>query len=135
MTSEHSPSDNGADDFEHRVARLLKSSEGALTSSVRSRLSAARAAALEEAARSTGARTFRVPGFWLPAAVLSASAMLAVAVWLARPADGSSAALADSRLIEDSEVLAANEEPELFSEDADFFEWAGVTDTSDNRGS
>lgn len=122
---------DGSDDFEDRIVALLKAHDAPLEPSVRVRLEAARVAALRQRSGAVTARAFRVPGFWLPAAVLAASAMLAVAVWIARPQDANTVAAADSRLIEDSELLAANEEPELFSEDDDFYEWVSV---ADNRG-
>jgi hypothetical protein len=122
---------DGSDDFEDRIVALLRANDAPLEPSVRGRLEAARVAALRQRSGAVTARTFRVPGFWLPAAVLAASAMLAVAVWIARPQDANTVAAADSRLIEDSELLAANEEPELFSEDDDFYEWVSV---ADNRG-
>jgi hypothetical protein len=74
-----------------------------------------------------------VPGAWLPAGALAAAAVLAVAVWVARPVETAPATLADESSMEDAEILASNDGPDLYSDDADFYEWAG-SDSSGGAG-
>jgi hypothetical protein len=94
-----------------------------LSPDVRNRLSRARATALN-AMNSAPSRPFRVPGFWLPAAVCGVAGMLALAVWLSRPVVGSTGA-ADMAPVEDAELLASTDEPDLYAEEAAFYDWAG----------
>ncbi len=51
--------------------------------------------------------------------------MLAVAVWVAQPPADPGPQLADAMAAEDVEILASSDGPELYAEDADFYEWAG----------
>ncbi len=111
------------DAFERRSRELLRVSAEALDARALSRLNQARHAAV--AALDAGARPFRVPGRWLPAGALAGAAALALAVWIAKPVAGPSAALADAMVAEDVEMLASNDGPELYADDADFYEWAG----------
>lgn len=110
--------------FERRARELLNSSIDSLDGRTRSRLTQARFAALGELGKRPGLSHFRVPGRWLPAGALAAAAVLAFAVFLARPTGAPTAALAEVSSPEDAEILAANDEPELYQDDADFYEWA-----------
>lgn len=122
----NTPDPNHQFDALERASReLLCASADAVDGRVRSRLTQARHAALAELAAGAGARPFRVPGRWLPAGALAAAAVLAVAVWVARPVAGPGAPLADAIASEDVEMLASTEGPELYADDADFYEWAG----------
>jgi hypothetical protein len=114
---------DGHDALERHGRELLNASADAVDGRVRSRLNQARHAALAELA--TGARPFRVPGRWLPAGALALAAVLAVAVWVARPVPGSGPQLADALVAEDAEMLASSEGPDLYADDDDFYEWAG----------
>jgi hypothetical protein len=67
-----------------------------------------------------------VPGRWLPAGALAAAAVLAVAVWVAQPPANPGMQLADTMVAEDGEILASSDGPELYADDADFYEWAGT---------
>ena len=116
---------DGYDGLERRGRELLNASADAVDGRVRSRLNQARHAALAELADGAGARPFRVPGRWLPAGALALAAVLAVAVWVARPVPGSAPQLADALVAEDAEMLASSEGPDLYADDADFYEWAG----------
>ena len=108
--------------LERASRELLLASAEALDGRTRSRLTQARHAALAEIGRES-ARPFRVPGRGLPAGALAAAAVLAVAVWVARPVP--STPLAEAVTAEDAEMLASTEGPELYADDPDFYEWAG----------
>lgn len=117
-------SDTGADfaALEGRSRELLEASANSLDGYTRSRLNRARQAAIDEFRATRGARRFRVPGAWLPAGVLAAAAVLTVAVWVQQP---TGVPVAEITPVEDVELLASREGPELYAEDADFYEWAG----------
>jgi hypothetical protein len=112
--------------FERRSRELLLGSADALEGHIRSRLTAARHAALAELEKRAGEPRFRVPGAWLPAGALAAVAAVALAVWIARPVGGPAAVVADATPVEDAELLASNDGPELYADDPDFYEWAGA---------
>ncbi len=120
--------------FEQRAGALLRAGTDALDGRVRSRLTQARFAALGELERRASAPRFRIPGAWLPAGALAAAAVLAIAVWVAQPAGPPAAALAEVSAVEDAELLASNDGPELYAEDADFYELAGSDDPSGGPG-
>ena len=115
----------GLDALERHSRELLRASADAVDGRIRSRLNQARHAALAELAASAGTRPFRIPGRWLPAGALAGAAALALAVWIARPVAGPGAPLADAIVAEDVEMLASGEGPDLYADDADFYEWAG----------
>lgn len=130
--SGHEPPDTrddaGAAAFERRASELLVDSAEHLDGRVRSRLTQARHAALAELEQRRG-RSFRVPGFWLPAGTVAAATVLALAVWLRAPGPENVTAAAngaDVSAVEDIAILAAADEPELYAEDAEFYEWAGA---------
>ena len=118
-------------EFERRAQALLRESAEALDGRVRSRLTQARFAALGALEAREGAPRFRVPGRWLPAGALAAAAVLAFAVWLAQPAGTPNAVLAEASPVEDAELLASNDGIDLYTDDADFYEWAGAVETGD----
>jgi len=111
--------------LEEASRRLLRERAEALPGALQSRLTAARHAALAEHARAAGTRRFRVPGMWLPGGALAAAAVLALAVFIARPVSGPGNMVAEASPVEDAEMLAAKDEPELYADDPDFYEWAG----------
>ena len=117
--------------FGRHAAELLRESAEALDGRARSRLTQARFVALGElkAGRSTAPR-FRIPGAWLPVGALAAAAVLAIAVWIAQPTAPQGAVLADASPVEDVELLASNDDPGLYAEDADFYEWADSDENS-----
>jgi hypothetical protein len=112
-------------ELELRSRALLLASAEALDGRVRSRLTRARHAALAALGEPAAMRTFRIPGGWLPTGALAAAAVLAVAVWVAQPGAGPVASLADASPVEDAEILASNDGPELCADDPEFYEWAG----------
>lgn len=136
MSTERDPREEPADPhgdecaaaFERRASELLVDSADHLDGRVRSRLTQARHAALAELEQRRS-RTFRVPGFLLPAGAVAAATVLALAVWLRSPAPDAvtvAGAVQELSAVEDIAILAAADEPELYAEDADFYEWAGA---------
>jgi len=115
---------SGDEDFEARCREALAASVEAVDGHARSRLNRARQAALAAAAGRGAARSFRIPGLWLPGGVLATAAVLALAVWVARPVVPH-AALAEATPFEDAEMLSSSEGPDLYTDDADFYDWAG----------
>jgi hypothetical protein len=114
-------------DFERRIGQLLRDSADAVEGRVQSRLTAARYAALAELEKRAGRPRLPVAGAWLPAGVLAAAAVFAIAVWVGQPVGGPAATVADATLVdEDAEILASNEGPDLYADDPDFYEWAGI---------
>ncbi len=118
------------DSFAARCRAVLASHAESVDGQTRSRLNQARQAALAEAAARRVARPFRVPGLWLPGGVLASAAALALAVWIARPVAPLVAPLAESTPLEDAEMLSSSEGPDLYADDAEFYDWAG----SDSAG-
>ena len=117
--------------LEREATKLLRASAEALDGRVRSRLTAARFVAHGELEKRASAPRFRIPGNWLPAGALAAAAVLAVAVWVAQPGSPPTAVVAEASPVEDADLLASNDGPDLYAEDPDFYEWA---DTSDAPG-
>jgi hypothetical protein len=115
--------------FEARCRDLLGGSVGPLDAVREARLSAARAMALEAVAPQAP-RPFRVPGAWLPVGTLAATAVLVLAVWWVHP--GSRDTVADTSPVEDVELLVSGEGPDLYADDAAFYEW--VADASRDPG-
>ena len=124
MSMDEDPRHGATTAFERRAAALLRASAEALDGHTRSRLTQARHAALDALATGSAPRPFRVPGMWLPAGALAAAAVLAVAVLIGQPGP-ERATLADTGAVEDAEILASGEGPELYADEAEFYEWAG----------
>jgi hypothetical protein len=118
-------STTGPTELERHSRALLLASTDALDARLRSRLTQARHAALAALEEPASTRPFRIPGGWLPTGALAAAAVLAVAVWIAQPGAGPALGLADASPVEDAEILASNEGPELCADDPEFYEWAG----------
>jgi hypothetical protein len=119
----------GAGAFERRAGELLAASAERLDGGTRSRLAQARHVALAEL-EGPRAGAFRVPGFWLPAGTIAAATLLALAVWLRTPSPDAltlAAGGTDVSPVEDLAILASADEPDLYAEDADFYEWVGAT--------
>ena len=124
MNSDDTPMTEAEVALERRARELLAASTEALDGRTRSRLTEARFAALAELGKRSSLQRFRVPGRWLPAGALAAAAVLSLAVLIARPPGSPGAPLADVSPVEDAEILASNDEPDLYADDADFYEWA-----------
>lgn len=129
------PTDRNADtgELERRSRELLLASTATLDARVQSRLTQARHAALAELSTGGGARLFRVPGAWLPAGAVTAAAVLAVAVWLAQPSAGPATGV-EASPVEDAEILASNDGPDLVADDPDFYEWADTDAAAGAQG-
>lgn len=119
----------GDTDLERRTRERLLDSAEHLDGHTRSRLTQARHAALAELPQG---RTFRLPGFWLPAGALAGAAMLAVMVWVGQPGSPGAPPLAgEVGAVEDLAILASADGPELYAEDPEFYEWAGSAAASE----
>ena len=121
-------------EFERRTRATLDESLPKLNGRVRSRLTQARHAAIEELKqrRSGSARWLQ----WIqlrtlaPAGAVAAAALVAVVLWSGRGPVGG--AIADSgAAIEDMELLADNDALEVNADgDYEFYEWAAAQDDS-----
>ena len=108
--------------LERRAQELLQASVDALDGNIRSRLTQARSAAVEEA------RKARHPFFWrtvVPAGALAGAAALALVLWSSAPRAPAPAALHNS--LDDLDLIVTSESFELL-EDLEFYEWVAVTD-------
>ncbi len=123
---------SGDEEFETRCREALAASVEAVDGHARSRLNRARQVALGAAREQGDTRPFRIPGLWLPGGVLATAAVLALAVWVARPV-APHAPLAEASPLEDAEMLSSSDGPELYADDADFYDWAG-SDASGGTG-
>lgn len=112
--------------LEEHSRKLLATSAAVLPGRIQSRLTAARNVALEQRAHRPRTLFGLVPAIWLPLGSVAAAAVVAVALWTARPAGVPvQATVAEATTAEDAEMLASNEGPDLVADDADFYEWAG----------
>jgi hypothetical protein len=116
--------DSGHEEFEKQARELLEESTQRLDGRVRSRLTQARFAAVEEARRSRHSSTWRT---WVPAGALAAAAVLAVVVWNGQPAPPASLGV---QSLDDLEIVAGGENFELL-ENLDFYEWVATQGTAD----
>jgi len=121
--------------FEMRSRALFQDSVEGLDFAVRSRLTQARNTALDAAAtRRPWALGWKM---WMPAAGVTAAAILGVALWLGSPLGHQPATLADAQSnFEDLDLLAASDEGsadamEMLQDDIDFYDFA---DKSANPG-
>lgn len=108
-------------DEDRELARRAKAafdrSTEDLSGEVRSRLTQARYAALEELEANRG---FSFGRQWMPAGGLALAAVLAAVLWLSRPAPSEGPISA----IEDLELVLAEESLEMF-EELEFYSWLG----------
>jgi len=118
--------ESSASGFEERTRKLFDASVDNVDMRVRSRLTQARYAALEAAARP---RRFFL-GTWLPSAAgITAAAVLAVALWFGAPHGVHAPAAADPQAsLEDLEIVASSDENsdpmEMLQDDPEFYDWA-----------
>jgi hypothetical protein len=107
--------------FEARSRELFKETVDGLDARTRSRLTRARHLALQAATSSTGQSRARV---WLPFAAAACALVLAVALWMGAPHRALSPASAEHpTALEDLDIVASNDELELFDDDVDFYRW------------
>jgi hypothetical protein len=113
--------------LELRSRELFAGSVEGLDMRVRSRLTQARHAALDAAAR-------RRPWFfqmrvWTPAAGVTAAALLGAALWFGSPAGNHAMTAADQPSLEDLDMVASTDEGsgdamEMLQNDLDFYDFA-----------
>jgi DNA-binding PucR family transcriptional regulator len=108
--------------FEERARDLLEESTNRLDGNVRSRLTQARFAAVEEARRARHSFRWRA---WIPAGALAAAAAVAIVLW-----SGQSPSPAVQSSLDDLEIVADGENFELL-ENLDFYEWVSTQDPTD----
>jgi hypothetical protein len=116
------------DSFEERSRALFQDSVDGLDFGMRSRLTQARHAALQAAARR---RTFLSRWrMWMPAAGVTGAAVLGVALWLGSPLGHHAGTAADGQSnLEDLELVASSDEGsgdalEMLQNDIDFYDFA-----------
>jgi hypothetical protein len=122
--------------LEERTRALFRDSVEELDFALRSRLTQARAAALE-AAEHPRPWLFR-SATWAPAAGLTAAAVLGAALWVGSPLGHKGSMLADNQSsnLEDLELLASTDENsadamEMLQDDIDFYDFADKAAGSD----
>jgi hypothetical protein len=121
------------DRFEERSRALFQDSVDGLDMRIRSRLTQARSAAIEAAAR----RPWYVrAGAWTPAAGVTAAALLGAVLWLGSPL-GHHATVADQMNLEDLDLVASSEEGsadamEMLQDDIDFYDFADKAANSES---
>ena len=116
-------------EFEERTRATLDESTARLDGRVRSRLTQARHAALQELAA-------RPRAFWYawlhsralaPAGAMTAAVLVAVMLWSGHTPGGGAAVAETGTAIEDLELLADSDALELSSDgDYDFYQWAAA---------
>src|SRR5260221_8636478 len=94
MNSDDTPMTDAEAAFERHARELFAAGSETLDGRTRSRLTAARFAALGELERRAAAPLFRVPGRWLPAGAVAAALVLGVARLVPRPTGGPAAGAA-----------------------------------------
>lgn len=115
-------------ELERKSRAAFDDSVDALDAATRSRLTRARAQALEELRH----RRLDWSSTWLPAGAAAAAALVAAMLWVGhengeRPGAPALAAL------EDLDLVAGGEDLEMFDEDGEFYAWA-VDQMSDGVG-
>ena len=123
-----SEQDNNA--FETRSRALFQDSVDGLDMRIRSRLTQARSAALDDAHHSRRPWLFGWK-MWAPAAGVTAAAILALGLWIGSPLGHQAATLADAPQsnFEDLDLVAATDEGstdamEMLQDDIEFYDFA-----------
>jgi Protein of unknown function (DUF3619) len=116
--------DSGQEAFEERARELLEESTHRLDGRVRSRLTQARFAAVEEARRARHSFTWRA---WVPAGALASAAVLAVVLWNGHSTQPPTLGAPS---LDDLEIVAGGENFELL-ENLDFYEWVSTQGAAD----
>jgi hypothetical protein len=110
--------------FERRTQEMLEDSSERLDGRIRSRLTQARSAAVDEARKSRIGIAWRT---WIPAGTLAGAAALAVFLWSGAPHSPGAPALAVHSSLDDLDIMVTNESFELL-EDLEFYEWVAAGD-------
>jgi len=129
------------DSFEQRAHTLFQDSVENLDMRMQSRLTQARHAALEAAARRRAGSTRK--GWWMPAAGVTAAAVVSAALWIADPSVPSGTTPAHRAVsstdaqsnLEDLDIVAASDESgdplEMLQDDLDFYDFADKASTAE----
>jgi len=120
-------------EFEDRTRATLDESVARIDGRVRSRLTQARHAALDELAAQRSGRSGWLGWLQLrtlaPAGAVAAAAVVAVVLWSGRAPNGAVSVADASAAIEDVELLADNDALGVGAgEDLEFYEWAASED-------
>jgi hypothetical protein len=121
-------SEQPLDSLEKRSRALFHDSVENLDMRMRSRLTQARHAALEAAAPRSHSWLPR-KAWWMPAAGVTAAAVLGVALWMGTPLGHHAVSLADAQSnLEDLDIVASSDESgdamEMLQDDLDFYDFA-----------
>jgi len=116
--------DDELEAFERRTRELLEQSTEQLDGRIRSRLTQARSAAVEEARKSRMGLAWRM---WVPAGALAGAAALAVFLWSGTPHAPGTPTLAVHGSLDDLDIMVTNESFELL-EDLEFYQWVAASD-------
>jgi hypothetical protein len=116
--------DDKGEGFERRARELLDESTERLEGRIRSRLTQARSAAVDEARKPRLGVAWRA---WIPAGALAGAAALAVFLWSGAPHSPGAPALAVHSSLDDLDIMVTNESFELL-EDLEFYEWVASGD-------
>jgi hypothetical protein len=116
------------DSLEERSRALFEGSVENLDMRIRSRLTQARHAALESAAAPSHAWLPR-RAWWMPAAGVTAAAVLGAALWIGSPLGHHEVSLADAQPnLEDLDIVASSDGSgdamEMLQDDLDFYDFA-----------
>jgi hypothetical protein len=107
--------------MEKRAQELLQASVDGLDGHIRSRLTQARSAAVDEAQKSRSPFSWRTV---VPAGALAGAAALAFVLWSGAPRAPAPAL----HSLDDLDLIVTSESFELL-EDLEFYEWVAATDT------
>ena len=120
-------SEQRPDSLEERSRALFHDSVENLDMRMRSRLTQARHAALEAAAARNHAWLPR-KAWWMPAAGVTAAAVLGAALWMGTPLGHHAVSLADAQNLEDLDIVASSDGSgdamEMLQDDLDFYDFA-----------
>lgn len=123
-----SVNDHEPGSLERSAQELLQASADGLDGHIRSRLTQARSAAVEEARKTRHRFDWRL---WIPAGALAGAAALAVLMWSGSPQAPQAPALAGHNSLDDLDIMVTNESFELL-EELEFYEWVAAADSDDS---
>lgn len=123
-----SANDHEPGSLERSARELLQASADGLDGHIRSRLTQARSAAVEEARKSRHRFHWRM---WVPAGALAGAAALAVLLWSGSPQAPQAPTLAGHNSLDDLDIMVTNESFELL-EELEFYEWVAAADSDDS---
>jgi hypothetical protein len=121
--------DAGQSPFEARSRELFQESVEVMDMRVRSRLTQARHAALDAAAAAQRRPWWLRTGTWIPAAGVTAAALLGAVLWFGLPTGNHGLTAADQPSLEDLDMVASTDEGagdalEMLQNDLDFYDFS-----------